>query len=736
MKRNWLFLFPIILLCFPGSLYAQNWSGIIDPSRAIDWTQAGVPGGIPSITGQCPPTIAAYGSSGSYASPSTINTAIQNCPSGQFVQLGSGDFYLNSGITWSGKSGVVVRGMGANSTKLHFSGVDACGGLGAVACLIDSSPVYQDSSPVQPGGTQAASWTGGYSAGATSLTIANVGSAGISNGQWIFLDQNMQEVFVTLTESGTTATATAAGKLPNTFTNGATLRLFNASVAGYDTMTATLSNVNQSAGTFQYTAGSSGLGAATGGVAVVDNGSLVICEAYQLCGYAGAVSASDGVGRNVNGSRRMIFQAVKVVSGCSSACSGAGPFTITISPGLYLAADSGMSPGIWWSAQVTSDGIEDLLLDQSTNTGGNTGTGGIVFDACFGCWAKGVAETNAWLNHVWLFQSAQDTVESCYFYGVKSGGGIESYGVESYMASNNLAQNNIFQQITSPFMAGPSEGTVFAYNYALNDPTGAANIMSAMVWATHDVDQFSLFEGNIGPGGRADSTFGSGALSTFFRNRFLGADYADGTSKTGYTYPMGLEFWNRFYNLIGNVLGTSGYHNEYECSTATGCSNSDTSIFVFGYSGAGQQTCANSTYCPPDPLVASTVMRWGNYDTVNAAVRFVNSEVPSGLSQYANAVPSSHTLPASFYLSSRPSFSNTPQGTLAWPPIGPDVTGGNMSGVNGYANLNPAANCYVNVMGGPSNGTGAALSFNASACYLSSGNTLPAPPTNLTAVLH
>jgi len=126
MKRNWLFLFPIILLCFPGSLYAQNWSGIIDPSRAIDWTQAGVPGGIPSITGQCPPTIAAYGSSGSYASPSTINTAIQNCPSGQFVQLGSGDFYLNSGITWSGKSGVVVRGMGANSTKLHFSGVDAC----------------------------------------------------------------------------------------------------------------------------------------------------------------------------------------------------------------------------------------------------------------------------------------------------------------------------------------------------------------------------------------------------------------------------------------------------------------------------------------------------------------------------------------------------------------------------------------------------------------------------------
>ncbi len=237
---------------------------------------------------------------------------------------------------------MVVRGQGANNTRLHFSGINACGGLGAVACLIDGSPVYQDSTSVQPGGTQAANWTNGYSAGSTSLTIANVGSAGIKNGQWIFLDQNLQEVFVTLTENGTTVTATAAGKLPNTFRNGATLRLFNASVPSYDTVTAAIFNVNQSAGTFNYTAASSGLANATGGVAIVDNGALVICEADQLCGYAGGTSASSGIGRNVNGSRRQIWQAVKVTAGCSTACSGAGPFTIAISPGLYLGADSGM----------------------------------------------------------------------------------------------------------------------------------------------------------------------------------------------------------------------------------------------------------------------------------------------------------------------------------------------------------------------------------------------------------
>src|SRR5271157_5494807 len=241
-----LLVIPLIL-AWSALAFGQAWSGILDPSRAIDWTAAGVPGGIPSITTQCGSTIAPYGGAGSYASPSTINTAIQSCVSGQYVSLGTGDFYLSAGITWNGKSGVVVRGQGANLTILHFNGVDSCGGLSGVACMIDSGNVYQDSAQVQPGGTQAANWTGGYSVGTTNITIANVGSAGIVNGQYIFLDQNLNQVFITSeTESGTTVTATVAGKLPATFQIGATLRLFNASVAGYDTVTATLANVNQS----------------------------------------------------------------------------------------------------------------------------------------------------------------------------------------------------------------------------------------------------------------------------------------------------------------------------------------------------------------------------------------------------------------------------------------------------------------------------------------------------------
>src|SRR5947199_3799727 len=89
-------------------------------------------------------------------------------------------------------------------------------------------------------------------------------------------------------------------------------------------------------------------------------------------------------------------------------------------------------------------------------------------------------------------------------------------------------------------------------------------------------------------------------------------------------------------------------------------------------------------------------MLWGNYDTLNAATRFVSTEVPINLGSFANALPLSQVLPSSFYLSSKPSWWGTPWGTPAWPVNGPDVAGGNVSGVGGHANNIPAALCYAN----------------------------------------
>ena len=83
-------------------------------------------------------------------------------------------------------------------------------------------------------------------------------------------------------------------------------------------------------------------------------------------------------------------------------------------------------------------------------------------------------------------------------------------------------------------------------------------------------------------------------------------------------------------------------------------------------------------------------MRWGNYDTVTQQVQWQASEVPSGIAPLANPVPANHRLPPSFYLLSKPDW----WGTMPWPAIGPDVTGGDDP--TGHVYANPAELCYRN----------------------------------------
>src|ERR1022692_4266501 len=115
MRRRqpvYLFILPCIVLWVSAYAYSQAWSGIIDASRAVNWANAGVPGGIPSSNWtQCGSTIAAY-----TGTAATINTAIAACGVHQYVLLGTGTFNLSSGIDFASKSNVVVRGNGANST--------------------------------------------------------------------------------------------------------------------------------------------------------------------------------------------------------------------------------------------------------------------------------------------------------------------------------------------------------------------------------------------------------------------------------------------------------------------------------------------------------------------------------------------------------------------------------------------------------------------------------------------
>jgi hypothetical protein len=276
-----------------------------------------------------------------------------------------------------------------------------------------------------------------------------------------------------------------------------------------------------------------------------------------------------------------------------------------------------------------------------------------------------------------------------------------------------------------------------------------------------------LTEGNIGSGVYADGYHGSHVLNTIFRNRLDGREQNNGTLTSSNTAAIQLAPGARYHNIIGNILGTAGYHTSY-LATPSHDSNWNAVISAGLFEGTGGT----------DTLPYPTSMFWGNWDNVSNAVRWCGnssdtgwstacasaSEVPSGLSSYANPVPSKETLPASFYLNGKPSW--WPAGK-AWPPIGPEVTGGNVGQCVGGTMASsqctataqcagggtcsvagggrvvsiPAMDCYFNVMGGRANGTGSALTFNAAACYSSSagsggGGSTVNPPSGLTAVPH
>jgi len=183
-------LWALALLAVPSTAAAQPWTGIIDPSRVIDWSlgEAGVAGGIPNRTFNCA-TIAAY-----TGSAATINNALSACANntsalaagGGVVNLQAGTFNLTSGINLSGISNVTLRGAGANQTKLVMTGSVSCF-FGGSVCVGNSTP--QTAATDGAGGTPAwvSNWTAGYAQGTTVITLAS--TANVSVGDVIVLDQ-------------------------------------------------------------------------------------------------------------------------------------------------------------------------------------------------------------------------------------------------------------------------------------------------------------------------------------------------------------------------------------------------------------------------------------------------------------------------------------------------------------------------------------------------------------------
>jgi hypothetical protein len=287
------------------------------------------------------------------------------------------------------------------------------------------------------------------------------------------------------------------------------------------------------------------------------------------------------------------------------------------------------------------------------------------------------------------------------------------------------------------------------------------------LWDGHSGgDDYNLYEGNVTSQFYQDQTHGGKLASSVFRNLFTGWESCSNgqcspsaTMKNANVDAVAILSYNRYDNLVGNVLGTPGISTLGYIYTQPDWFEDDTpgSGHIYNLASGNQNAPPDVAGgpIPIDPVVLSTTMMWNNWDAFNNGVMTCTAQATPFATcpqderadtapMYPGLTNPGTSLPASFYLTSRPSwwFSSIP-----FPAIGPDVTGGNVGqcggtpnaagqyafvaadsasqcagkGLNaawgGHVNAIPAMNCYLNVMNGTPDGSGGPLTFDANSCY-------------------
>jgi hypothetical protein len=388
-------------------------------------------------------------------------------------------------------------------------------------------------------------------------------------------------------------------------------------------------------------------------------------------------------------------------------------------PLIYDFAAGSPRVKFYFGGITRNSGVENLKLDHGGFSGGGYN---FLLQYCDSCWIKGVDSGPVTGYHFIILGTLNLELRDSYIHDGGSGpnnSGFNFYGNYQYGANSSAKiENNIFNKdFPAIELNNSSNGFYIGYNYSYGTPSQSGTNM--VTWTFDDghapFNIMNLYEGNIGEMWGMDAYFGGSGYGTVLRNYFTGFNPNYGVA--GEAVQLLRLGYN--YNLVGNVLGSTNQNPV----AYTGCSMygsrttsiyrlmygffRTTSIYRLGYPNSGN--CSLTPYDDftptggyPDPKVTATLLRWGNYDYFNKATRFVASEIPAGVT-----VPTDQVIPKSYAYVSRPAWWPA---SIRWPPIGPDVTGGN-GDTSGHVNKIPAQVCWEtrNLL--------TAGSFNAFACY-------------------
>jgi MYXO-CTERM domain-containing protein len=599
---------------------AQPWKGIVDPTRAIDWSTAGA-GPIPARTMICA-TLGLAAKPPSFVqsvTASQINSSLASCPTGQAMLLNPGT-YQTAGGTIMVPSNVTLRGSGPTQTIILETG------------MVNNVPVVQfgtqSSFPYGPEpnpGTSTAI-TAGTTQGSKQITVAS--ATGIQVGTLLVLTQTDLSYMTDVGEEGAC-----------TYCNG-------------------------------------GIGG--------DSGQTVQVTA-------------------VNGN------------------------TLTLSDPLYIGYTS--APLAFpFAAGCVAGGLENLKISASgaqvTNVSGDGYSSNINMTGAINSWVKNVESDFAEGSHVWIQFSAHNTIRDSFFHdGFNHGPGVTDDELRlGFKASANLIENDIFwRQHTSVMLEFGASGNVFGYNYS----TGNYHETS-LTWELEDFSfhgahpMMNLFEGNITTHWQADEIHGTSSHSTIFRsystgnNNYVPPLDARGALQSGGAMQENanaaafqIDTLSQFNNMVGVIDGSDALVNTQHAAARQvypATPNTPACISV-GYDDGDSSGSANPN---------TTMLYEGVMDCTNGTFQWMSG--------------GTETLPASFYLSAKPAWwGGGSAGIAAWPPIGPDVTGGDFADwanttattARGHAYQIPALRCFTS---STANGTTNVTTFDGDVCYGGAGS--------------
>src|SRR5258706_2908416 len=694
MKKFGVLLFVIITLGTTGVLDSQPvatppvFSG--NPTFGVlphyndanaNWRNAGMQsvGGIPNRTTICGLVLTPLG--GGMDDKPQIQTAINNCTVGQVVQLGVGRFIIGESETLNIEKGITLRGCTQVSNCATSSMTDNCNASsGTLANGTVGPGANFTGSPYCATILDSSAW-GAVVSGANMAANNGCNLNGCVPNPGITLGLGYPESANNSWATPTTLAADAA--------QGDT-KITVASVSGFSVGQWVL--MNQGNGPSFQPDPSAGTGYATGGQIYASPDFLNSTGSSLVNGKQSATNRlawqlhnptitgdTGGMGEYCNFTQNLCNGSVDghVVNEIHKIIAINGN-TITFDEPLTIAVQTALGSRLYFPtplAFVQNVGIENLTVHGASS-------GGVVFNVCVYCWAKGV-EVDTW-NGGGISSTYSARIEMnrdfIHHYTVPASNGAE-YGfnlqttTEAYIVDSISVLNG--KGMVSK--AGGS-GTVVAYNYMDMIPGVPPTFVELGANGSHLAGSHHiLLEGNWSHNLDNDSTHGSEFYHTFFRN--LGTAirspflyYFSGQSNSGFTITdsagsncngnssgcgvlraAGVQENNYWHAFVGNVLGVSGvtlagsaFHTNAQFSNNG--ANQNPGIWLLGWRDVVPQ--------PVDPNGTTWTFRHGNYNYFNSSI------------QYDAGTPD-HNLPNSFYLPAKPSFFTGASCAYPWPPVTP-----------------------------------------------------------------